>query len=257
MSWSVFRKAVRLLYSKRPDQSNSGHLLQKRLTTIGGFIFQLRWTDILSIRGIFDKALCSDPRNRIHGIRFLLFQDQQGLCGTPDYTTSSIDVYSKLTRNYITKNSNGLTILRQCELLQVYPRWSGPSWVPDWSNRASFHWGSDTRASSQIKSYFAFPDIGTLEVLGVSRTAVQKTQPIPKFHGRDWAEGVDFLKTIAADIDLETSYSSGGTLVRALARTVLYGLISDFSFIKDGNFPTTEIAEAVFTRFASGVGLVK
>ncbi|KAL1857040.1 hypothetical protein Daus18300_010488 [Diaporthe australafricana] len=109
----------------------------------------------------------------------------------------------------------------------------------------------------QISCHFAFPDLGTLEVLGVSSTTVQKTQPIPKFYGRDWAEGVEFLKSIAADINLETSYPSGGTLLRALARTILYGLISDFSFFKDGNFPTTEIAEAVFTRFVSGVGLVK
>ncbi|KAI7783842.1 hypothetical protein LA080_011315 [Diaporthe eres] len=257
MPWSVFRKALRLFYSRRSEPYNVVYLLQKRMKVIGGFVFQLRWTDVLGIRGIFDNALCSDPRDRIYGIKSLLLEDQQGWCGQPDYTRPTVDLYSEFTRNCIMGHPNGLTILRQCELSQIPNHWSGPSWVPDWSTRASFHWGEDTFASSQIQGSFAFPEIGTLRVLGVSRTVVTEMRAAPKFYDRDWSEAVEFLRRITPPQSATVRYSSGGSLLRAIARTVLFGAISDFVHVRDGNYPTSQIAETVVNRFVSGGDLVE
>lgn len=257
MPWSVFRKALRLFYSRRTEPYNVVYLLGKRLRAIGGFVFQLRRTEVLQIRNVFDNARCSDPRDRIYGIKSLLLEDQQGLCGQPDYTRSTIDLYSEFTRNYIMGYPNGLTILRQCELSQIPHNWSGPSWVPDWSTRASFHWGKDTFASSQIQGFFAFPEIGTLRVLGVSRIVVTEMQPAPKFYYRDWTEGVEFLRRITPPHRMTTHYPSGGSLLRAISRTVLCGAITDFVHVRDGNYPTSQIAEAEVSRFISGGDLVE
>lgn len=231
------------------------YLLGKRLRVIGGFVFQLRRTEVVQIRNVFDNARCSDPRDRIYGIKSLLLEDQQGLCGQPDYIRSTIDLYSEFTRNYIMGYPIGLTILRQCELSQIPHNWSRPSWVPDWSTRASFHWGKDTFASSQIQGFFAFPEIGTLGVLGVSRIVVTKTQSAPKFYYRDWSEGVEFLRRITPPHSMTTGYPSGGSLLRAIARTVLCGASTDFVHVRDGNYPTSKIAEAEVTRYVSGDNL--
>lgn len=257
MPWSVFRKALRLFYSRRSEPYNVVYLLKKRLRVIGGFVFQLRWTDVLSIRGIFDNALCSDPRDRIYGIKSLLLEEQQELCGQPDYTKPTVDLYTEFARNYIIGYPNGLTILRQCELSRIPNQWSGPSWVPDWSTRASFHWGKDTFASSQIRGFCAFPEVGTLRVLGVSRTVVTEVWPAPKFYYRDWSEAVKFLRHITPPESMTTKYPSGGSLLRAIARTVLCGAISDFVHVREGNYPTSEIAETQVSRFLSGDNLVE
>lgn len=256
MPWPFFRKALRLFYSKRPKPHNAMSLMRERLTTIGGFVFQMRWTDILSMRGTFDNALCSDPRDRIYGIRALLYQHQQDLCGAPDYSKSAVDVFSDLTRGCITKYPNGLTILCQCEL-SVSSSWSGPSWVPDWSTKASYHWRHDTFASSQIRGWFRFPDAGILRVLGVSTTVVQEIRTIPKFYARDWNIGIDFLQSIASLSSQTTDYPSGGSLLRALSRTTVGGAVSDFLYVRDGNYPTTQMAEKVLLRVLSGEQLVE
>lgn len=259
MPWPTFRKALRLFYAKGPELGQSAwHGLRDRLSTIGGLVFQMRWTDILSIRETFGRAVCSDPRDYIYGIRALLLREQQDLCGTPDYTKSSAEVYSSLARAYITKYPDGLTILCFCELSPLSRRWSGPSWVPDWSTNTSSRWSwFDTRASSQIRGWFAFlPPLGTLRVLGVSRTVVQEVRSIPKFYHRDWNTGVAFVRSIAPH-ELNADYPSGGTLLRALARTLAYGAISDFMHTPDGNYPTSAIAEAVVARILSGIDLVK
>ncbi|KAJ0116357.1 hypothetical protein J7T55_007337 [Diaporthe amygdali] len=216
----------------------------------------MRWTDFLSIRGIFDDALCSDPRDRIYGIRSLLLEDQQELCGEPNYTRSTVEVYSEFTRNYIKRYPNGLTILRQCELSQLSQRWSGPSWVPDWSTKAGFQSRHGTFASSQLQGHFAFPRTGTLQVLGISQTVVKEIQPVPKFYQRDWNEAVKFLRRITPPQSETTVYPPGGSLLRALARTMVCGAVSDFGHVRDGNFPATQIAEAEMSRFVSGVDLV-
>lgn len=253
MPWPVFRKALRLLYSKQSVPENVEYLFLNRLKTIGGFIFQLRWTDVLSIRNKFDNALCSDPRDRIFGIRSLLWEDQKALCGQPDYTRTTVDVYSDFTRNYITRYPNGLTILNQCELSQDPPLWSGPSWVPDWSTKSSMHWGKNTFASSQISGCFEFPEPGILRVLGVSRTEVTDIQPVPKFYNHDWDEAIEFLRRVTQPDDMTVTYPAGGSRLRAIARTVLCGSISDFMYVWDGDFPSSEIAEAEVSRFVSGV----
>lgn len=151
MPWLVFRKALRLFYSKRPEPGNMISLLEDRLHTIGGLVFQLRWTDILLMRGSFEKALCSDPRDYVYGIRALLLPDQQDLCGAPDYSRSTVQVFSDLARGYIQKYPNGLTIVRQCELPAGLSSWPGPSWVPDWSSTKPVSNG-DTTASPRPRS---------------------------------------------------------------------------------------------------------
>lgn len=250
--WSVFRKAIRLFYSKQPKPGNAVFFLRDRLITIGGFIFQMRHTDITGLRTVFGNALCSDPRDRIYGIRALL-QDQRSLCPTPDYTKSTVDVYLDLVRNYIEKHENGLTILRQCELPEHFSDWSGPSWVPDWSTKTSALWAHHTVASSQLRQWYAFSKPGVLQVLGVSKVVVQDTRPIPKLHGHDWDVGSDFLISLVPSSMRSATYPSGGTLVQALSKTILGGATSDFVYLKGGNYPSNHIAEAVLEDVLSGV----
>lgn len=256
MPWPVFRKAVRLLYSKRSEPGNMIHILRPRLSTIGGFIFQRRWTDVLSMRNVFDRALCSDPRDRIFGIKSLLLQDQQELCGPPDYTKPVVDIYLDFTKRYMAKYPNGLTILNQCEMSQS-SSWPGPSWVPDWSTKAGYHWGKDTFASSQIGRFYEFPEPRTLRVLGISCTTVTSIQPAPKFYHGDWNKAVEFLRRITSGQNMAATYPSGGSLLRAIARTVVSGAVYDFTHVEGGNYPTSEIAEAELSRFVSGVNLVE
>lgn len=256
MPWSVFRKVLRLFYSKRPEPGNVTSLLEDRLVKIGGLVFQMRRTDIMSMRGAFDWALCSDPRDYIYGIRALLFQDQQGLCGEPDYSKSTAQVFSDLVRGYMTTYQNGLTIIRQCELSRRSPPWSGPSWVPDWSTRANYQWLHDSFASSQIRGWFSFPEPGVLQVLGVSTTVIEETWAIPKFYVQGWNVGLAFLQDIAPDAPRTAEYLSGSTVVRALARCLVFGAVSDFMHVRDGNYPTTEKAEAVLLRLLTEGQLV-
>lgn len=257
MPWPVLRKALRLLYSKRPEPNNVIYLLKNRMTTIGGFVFQMRRTHVLALRNSFDKALCSDPRDRIYAIKFLVLEDQQALCGTPDYSKSTVDVYTEFARNYITRYPNGLTILRQCELSQIPGRWSGPSWVPDWSTKASFHFRKDSFASSQLQGSFAFPEPGTLRALGVLCTVVEEMRPVPKFYDFDWSKGVEFLKSLAPLQPHAVEYPAGGSLLRALGRTMVSGAVLDFTYVQHGNYPTSEMAEKQVNRFVSGDDLVK
>lgn len=257
MPWPVFRKAVRLLYSKRSEPGNMIYLLKNRLATIGGFIFQRRWTPVLSIRNVFDNALCLDPRDRIFGIKSLLLENQQDLCGIPDYTRPVADIYLDFTKRYITRYPNGLTILNQCEMSQI-SSWPGPSWVPDWSRKAEYRWGKDTFASSQISCFYEFPEPKTLRVLGVSCTAVSHMQPVPKFYHGDWNEAVEFLRRISSSRrSMSARYPSGGSVLRAIARTMVSGALYDFTHVQGGNYPTSEIAEAELSRFISGVNLIE
>lgn len=258
MPWSVLRKALRLLYTKRPEPHNVIYLLKNRLRALWGFVFQKRRTPVLSLRNKLDNALCADPRDRIYGIKSLLLEDQQALCGNPDYTKSTVDVYTEFAQNYIKGYPNGLTILRKCELPQTPRDWSGPSWVPDWSTKASFHWGNDSFASSQIGGFFAFPKKGTLRVLGVSRTEVREMRPIPKFYDDDdWNKGAEFLRSLAPLQAQTTAYPTRGSLLRAIARSMLCGAIFDFAHVQHGDYPTSRIAESIVSKLVSGVALVE
>lgn len=255
LPWLIFRRALRLFYIKRPKPNNVVYQVRDRLRTIGGFVAQKRWTHVLSIRNKLDNALCSDDRDRIYGIKSLLLENQQELCGNPDYTKSTVDVYTDFTRNYITRYPSGLTILGQCELSQLPRGWLGPSWVPDWSTKASFHWRRNTFASSQIGGSVEFPKTGTLRVLGVSRTKVMEMWPVPKFYDRDWSEGVKFLRSIAPRQSMTTKYPSGGSLLRAISRAVVCGAIYEFAYLRDSNYPTSRTAEAEVSKFVSGADL--
>lgn len=255
--WPIFRKALRLFYTMRPQPDDVVHRLGSRLQTIGGFVFQSRRTDVLSIRSKFGNALCSDPRDHIYAIKSLLLEDQQSLCGHPNYTWSTVDVYSEFTKNYIKRYPDGLTILRRCELSQPPHRWSGPSWVPDWSTKGSLQWGKDTYASSQIQGLYEFPEIGILRVLGVSPTKVEEVLPAPKFYYNNWREGVEFLRRITQRMNMEAEYPSGGSFSRAFARTLLCGAVVDFAHVQGGNYPTSQAAEAQVSRFVSRNELVE
>ncbi|KAJ4388243.1 hypothetical protein N0V93_008850 [Gnomoniopsis smithogilvyi] len=257
MSWTVFRKALRLLYSKRPTPGSFISKAQARLTIIGGLVFQMRWTHILSIRNVFENAICLDPRDRIYGIRALLHGEQQAICGAPDYTISQKDLYLNVAKKYIEAYPDGLTILRHCEWPSLSQQWDGPSWVPDWSTKASSHWRYDSWASSQIGGWFEYPRFRVLRVLGVSTTVVQETRPIPTFYGHDWGLGASFFRSVAGNSVTSPEYPSGVSFVRALARTILSGGVSDFMYVEDGNYPTTDIAEEVLTKVIQGEGLTE
>lgn len=252
VDWVVLRKAIRLFYSKQPEPGNALFFLRNRLSTIVGFIFQMHRIEIMSLRGNFDNALCSDPRDRIYGVRALLLESQQDLCGTPDYTKSTVYVYSDVVRKYIAAYPDGLTILRQCQFLERSPPWKGPSWVPDWSTKISFQWRHHTFASSKIKAWHTFPNPGTLRVLGVSKTVVENIRAIPNLNWHDWDLGSAFLRNLVSHSMKDTHYPSGCTFVQALSRTMVSGAIADFVYIQGGNFPTSRIAEQVVESVLSG-----
>lgn len=255
VEWSVFRKAIRLFYSKQPEPGKAVYFLRDRLNAIIGFIFQMRHTDLMSLRGSFDNALCSDPRDRIYGVRALLFKDQQDLCGTPDYTKSTVYVYSNIVRKYIETLPHGLTILRQCQLFERFPPWSGPSWVPDWSTKVNFQKRHNTFASSQLRGWHTFPSPRILRVLGVSRTTVQDIRSIPRLDPHDWGLGSAFLRSLVDSSSSNTPYPSGCTFIQAPSRTIVGGAIADFVYVQDGNYPTSRMAEETLKGILLGVPL--
>ncbi|KAF3769359.1 hypothetical protein M406DRAFT_355265 [Cryphonectria parasitica EP155] len=80
---------------------------------------------------------------------------------------------------------------------------------------------------------------------------------VPQFYTRNWEIGAAFLCSIADPSCQTTSYPSGGSLMRAIARTIVAGALSEFTHVQDGTYPTTEIAESVLTNVVSGVALVE
>lgn len=54
-----------------------------------------------------------------------------------------------------------------------------------------------------------------------------------------------------------TTYPSGDSFVRALARSILGGAVLDFTHSEGGNYPTTDMGEEVLTKVISGKGLVE
>jgi hypothetical protein len=79
---------------------------------------------------IFGRNECSDPRDRVFG---LLSLSNDGISLTPDYTSSTREVFVEATKTLL--HTCTLEILRACgdrgPYSKLLPSWV-PDWVPDW-----------------------------------------------------------------------------------------------------------------------------
>lgn len=139
-SWPDFRAALFILSLKvkaggaDPERGASvrdGKQLAHQLASLQAFIQQNVPTNLASLREDFGSARCSNPRDRVYAALSMLEPVQRALFGTPDYDTSTAEVYADAVVRHA-RCYGTLNILVGCDLVDEARGVGAPSWVPDW-----------------------------------------------------------------------------------------------------------------------------
>jgi Heterokaryon incompatibility protein (HET) len=215
--WVVFRRALVWLYIQSSFLADFVLEIHHRLELIKGLIFQGEQLSLLEIRGRFHNALCQDPRDRIYAISSMLFHGDKSACPEPDYSLPVGEVYQQVVLGWL--NIFGiLHILRVCELHANSP---SPSWVPDWSHKATEDMlDRPLLASSYLNPCYMFPRDGVLRVAGAAKVAlINEVHDIAMPSNSNLEEIYDYIYTLLDGEDLSAEYIGGGSILEAYART--------------------------------------
>ncbi|KZM25251.1 uncharacterized protein EKO05_0007412 [Ascochyta rabiei] len=137
----------------------------------------------------------TDPRDKIYGLLGFSTTDNGFSAGdiTPDYTLSTSEVYTQVTRSFIEKDQN-LDILALA--LYVAPRWRQPedyidnlpSWAPNFNSKTTAFPISNMNSKHQYSAGFArpmcllpSPTHNTLRLKGVQLDTIRTTGPGTEF----------------------------------------------------------------------------
>ena len=143
--WQLFEKGGWLLYSSRFRTAES--LSAEEVAELSADVRPL--VDVidgskpgLTLGHMFSlcrRAECQDPRDRIYANLSLIDVGERECLGIlPDYTLDTASVYLKFARSAVAMM--GLGLLKYCVTPTKTP--GLPSWVPDWSVRATPVWFS-------------------------------------------------------------------------------------------------------------------
>ncbi|KAI1318207.1 heterokaryon incompatibility protein-domain-containing protein [Xylariaceae sp. FL0255] len=136
--WPIFCNAIFVLFRKPLIVDGLDKTQRQRLRERLGLadtiaIYSKRNFRFSNLRRQLRTSKCADPRDRIYGVLSQL-RDLDQLVITPDYTSSVAEVYTDVTRKYITEHRHKLLVLGQCEMKSSGRSLDIPTWVPDWSS---------------------------------------------------------------------------------------------------------------------------
>jgi hypothetical protein len=168
VQWSNFRNAMAGIGQKPYLLFALADGYMARKVRLNGLIYQHGATGLSMLRQDFGQAECSDERDRIYATLELLIHD---LGIIPDYTKTVMEVYEDAVLRHI-KTYRDLSVLAECRLHMPLV---GPSWVPDWSAKASpYSTTYRMYASSHLPACCVMPEaVGVLRVAGVSVLAIE------------------------------------------------------------------------------------
>lgn len=260
MPWSVFRSALHLIRVKGKPNPRGIRSWIPLLQSLHGFIYQESDCSIMRLRLFFESTQCSDPRDRIYAVTSLLRQKDRRFWPAPNYTKSSIEIYSAVVHRCLAADlpANTLTILAQCELRchQKHP-WRGPSWVPDWSTKVGQSNIVKNQASSRLAQWHAFPEPGILRVLGVSKLSVMRTRSIPKLTNMDVLDMMSTLRPSMTKDCENIGYPSGGTLLQALAKMLVGGAFAEAWWPLRSDLPEIKAMEEMVAQLSQGARFLR
>ncbi|QDS74145.1 hypothetical protein FKW77_001233 [Venturia effusa] len=233
--WLAFRRAWACIHWK-PFTTLSGEFDRQwmhRKTDLHGFLFQQNGIIFPYLRRQLGAvAKCADPKDRVFALLSLDSSNKRGLGIVPDYNASTADVYKDAALRCMTYFGD-FGVLAECELSESGSARDGRSWVPDWSL------GTEKRVAWPTTEYLASgPFVSPFEVhkhlylrVLIVPTGTIRTVHEFKIQGASSSERIRSLKTnlerMTADWDLLQDYITGGSLLHAIAQTLLLGVSAE------------------------------
>lgn len=258
--WSYFRGALYCISFKGrtspiPQDDRLPYLLADRLRLLMGLHSQDP-VNLHRMRDRFDEALCQDPRDRIFAVRSLVSPTDRPFWPLPDYTRPAVDIYKEVLLAYLSRFRDSLDILTQCEFHDG-PSVLGttrPSWVPDWSVKASSgrKWQG---GGCRIGGWHEAAGSGVLRVLGRRRDVVQTVDLIPNWtecRGVPTTEAIQVYRRILPDIQPDEAYPHGGSLVQAYAHSLVNGSVAERRSNKTGGWPLSKAISGLIEKLIMG-----
>ncbi|KAI1197260.1 HET-domain-containing protein [Nemania serpens] len=230
IQWQLFCKSIFVLFRK-PLVADGFNAVQWRTfrerlglaDTVA--LFSKRSFSFANLRRQLRTSKCSDPRDRIYGVLGQL-RDLGHIDILPDYTKSVAQIYTDVTRKYITEHPKKLLILGQCEMRTLGPFLDIPSWVPDWSSGLS-----SSQIHAVLPSLFdLLPAVSTvsnqlLQAYGLCCGSVSRV-----FHAYEGASDAgsteitdalqELLLQVESDSMLQNGYESRERVLDAYTRTI-------------------------------------
>lgn len=265
--WSFFRGALYCISFKPrtsplPPDERLNILLPTRLRLLSGLHEQTS-VNLFRLRDRFDEALCQDPRDRIFAVRSLVNPDRRAFWPLPDYTRPAADIYKEVFLAYLSRFLDGLENLTECEFHErssvsgtTLATNRGPSWVPDYSVKASGRrkWQG---GGCRIGRWHELVGSEVLRVLGRRIDVVQTVDVIPNWNDRrpevPFAEAVQVYRRILPTIRAPgEAYPHGGSLAQAYAHSLVNGSIAERRSNKTGGWPPSKNISGLVERLMLG-----
>lgn len=176
MSWSHFRRAIVLLWTKF---NACPSLSRPRIAFIEPLVNPIQSnTPISLILRLANKRKCADPRDMIYGVLGLFHEDFQKNI-YPQYSLPAGDIYTSFVRSHIGQVKR-LELLRYCR--SGYRTTSIPSWVPDYSKEDWVKPAEWQFCSGYSACHVMFREPNILEAEGVYAATVRTVSgPIPNY----------------------------------------------------------------------------
>ncbi|KAK7702884.1 hypothetical protein SLS64_009495 [Diaporthe eres] len=264
--WSFFRGALYCISFKPrtgpvPDDDRLPVLLADRLRLLMGLHSQ-DTVNLYRLRDRFDETLCQDPRDRIFAVRSLVSPAARAFWPLPDYNRPAADIYKEVLSAYLSRFLDSLDILTQCEFHEgssvsgtTLATNRRPSWVPDWSVKASSgrKWQG---GGCRIGKWHEMAGPGVLRVLGRRKDVVQTVDVIPNWtecRGVPIAEAIQvYRRILPTTIQPDEAYPHGGSLVQAYAHSLVNGSIAERRSNKSGGWPLSKTISGLVEKLIMG-----
>lgn len=169
MSWECFRRAT-LLIARKPKPGSVIRSLNRAcsISTLG------KTESLQRVMQVTKEAQCSDPRDRIYAILYLVVESER-LGIRPDYTKTTMEVFRDLMIRSLDKN-DALNLLPECELSEEPTQL--PSWVPNWDRPRKTTDILMANACWNSRPHARYNDGDRLMVLGCHAATVRRVVPI-------------------------------------------------------------------------------
>ena len=232
LSWQEFRKAFFCFYNKwgfHKDEEIPYPGFHARTTLISKMIDEGGYTTLGDLIERSQQCKCSDPRDRVYGVLYMLKTFERDAIIKPDYTKTVSQVYRDVVTS-ILDHTDKISILGYCEM-QEQPLESSdslqlPSWVPNWmipSSTNPMHSGHASGNSNAETSY----DNDVLKIMGTHVARISHVEKIMCDSIADLIPAIqNFSQKFLPDIK-SASYVSGGSKLEAYCRTLCNNYFDD------------------------------
>ncbi|PVH80079.1 hypothetical protein DL98DRAFT_572177 [Cadophora sp. DSE1049] len=189
------------------------------------------------------RASCFDKRDRLFGIRDILYVDERQHI-KPDYSLETEEVYTNTTVSLINSHER-LYILKWCVLQCPPSDLKLPSWIPDFSFQGRPEAILSNQADGTAHSNHSIENGNVLIVHGVKVTEITQVVATESArHGAD-KEVVGVCRTWKQQLPSSTAYVTGSSMEDAFIEAVMCGKTQEIVPENSGVFPTTDSCKHV------------